>query len=305
MTLRIPYFWQKFPIYQYKVQEKKVHCFDEILNAILLCPYVNTVIRHPQGFHFKLSTNSYGERITADKSKEDMLKQKSIWAIGDSLTMGWGISDKESFPYLLSKDDWIVRNLASDSLGSRDIKNILQYKIKLSKSYDLNLPSKIVWMFSRSDFVDDASQKSNKFKFWLGKNIYSLIALRSILEANKYTKDRNDYKDALLENFQEPDSRHPTLIALQEISLLSKKYKIPILIVLTPDWKYPNGPPNYSSVYLNYMDQYFRSLDFQVLNLTAKYKEDSTQDFYLLDDGHPNARAHSLIADQIIITLRK
>jgi lysophospholipase L1-like esterase len=305
VTLRIPFFWQKYPIYQYKVQEKKVHCFDEILNAILLCPNVDEMIRHPHGFHFELSTNSNGERITADESKEDRLKQKSIWAIGDSLTMGWGISDKESFPYLLSKDDWIVRNLASDSLGSIDIKNILQYKIKFTTSYDLNLPLKIVWMFSRSDFVDDTSQKSNRFKFWLGKNIYSLVAIRSLLEANKYAKDRNDYKDDLLEKFEEPDNNHPTLLALQEISALSKKYKIPILIILTPDWKYTNGPPNYNSAYLHYMDQFFRSHGFQVLNLTEKYKEALNQDFYLLDDGHPNAKAHRLIAKELNATLIK
>lgn len=305
VILRVDFFWKDFPIYNYKVQEKNVHCYDDQIEAIRLCPNVNASIIHPLGFKFRLSTNQYSERISAFNSKLELYRDESIWAIGDSLTMGWGIDDESTFSYILSKNDSFIKNLASDSLGSIDIKNILQQKLKFNTNYSIKLPTKIIWMFSRSDFVDDMSRKPNSHIFFVGKYFRSLIALRSIFEAKKFVKDRNDYRGSNLEDFKEPSQTHPTLLALREISSLSKEYQIPIIIVLAPDWKYPNGPPNYDSIYLEYMDNLFRSMDFKVLNLREQYGKESNQDFYIKNDGHPSAFAHQIIARELHSYLRR
>jgi hypothetical protein len=124
-TLRIEILWDWFALYNYKVADKSIHCYDDKVQAIRLCPNLSQRLDHHLGFSFLVTTDEYGNRITDYSLKNDSdNKKKLIWAIGDSLTMGWGVNDKDSFPFLLSNLGWNVVNLASDSIGSKDVLRI-------------------------------------------------------------------------------------------------------------------------------------------------------------------------------------
>lgn len=308
-TLRIEILWDWFALYNYKVADKSIHCYDDKVQAIRLCPNLSQRLDHHLGFSFLVTTDEYGNRITDYSLKNNSdNKKKLIWAIGDSLTMGWGVNDKDSFPFLLSNLGWNVVNLASDSIGSKDVLRILKLILPRSRiHYDDSdtKPKAIVWMFSRSDFQDDSTNKPYRFVFELGKHSKILIMVRSILEKIRLMRDSNDYSyNARGEDFNPPSDNHPTWQALEQIKELAEKEKIEIIIVLAPDWKYRNSPPDYNSEYFKYVKSRFIKLGYQILDMTEDYQKDTRQDFYLLNDGHPSQYAYQKIANLLNLKLK-
>ncbi len=301
ISFRIDTLWNWFSLYKFRVQDKISHCYDDQLQTIRLCPNTHQRINHPLGFSFLLTTDQFGNRITKSSSKENFsFNNNLIWAVGDSLTMGWGVDNTDSFPFLLSNHGWDVVNLASDSIGSKDVLKILNWRLTspINSSLDpLQKPKAIVWMFSRSDFQDDSSYKQPKLVFQMGKHSRILIMFRAILEKIRLMRGSNDYNYiAKGEDFIPPKDNHPTWLAINDIKKLIEKEKMEFIIVLAPDWKFKDSPPNYDSEYFKYIKSKFNDLGFRIIDMTAEYKKDSNQNFYITHDGHPSSYAYQKIA---------
>lgn len=273
----------------YKIKEKQVHCYDLHTRAIRLCSNVETNLCHPLGYCFTLTTNQNSERITPEAIGE------KIWILGDSLSMGFGNDDQDSFPFLLGAMDYQIRNLASDSLGATHSFRILEYELKnITKD---KKPIAIVWIFSRSDFQDDLQNEYISYKFYLGKIFQFLNVLRAELEEHKLERDRNDYKEYLAEDYIAPENSHPTLGAILSIADLSISKGIVPIAIMAPDWNYSTRKPDLNTEYFKFMEEFFIKANYTVINLTDIYKN-STEDLYIPRDGHPNANAQKIFASE-------
>ncbi|WCL48895.1 hypothetical protein [Leptospira sp. GIMC2001] len=338
---------------KYKIDEKEIHCYNDDLDLIQLCPNIQMRLISPLGFSYNLTTNAMGERITSNmyvaKNNQEKIDEGSgintgvsdavldqsqkidkfshvesipklgIWAIGDSLTMGYGINDDESLPFLLATKGFQVRNLASDSLGSNDIYKILKSNLgkRITDPSESNQAKNqkngadfIVWVFSRSDFYDDLKSNSKfqnflrKQSFKLSKKIRSLIVARAILENWRIQRSSNDYNFIQKEQFVPPADNHPTLVAIKNIRKLSFDANIDPIVVLAPDWDHLNGDPELNTECFKFMKTYFTKLEFNVVDMSEFFDNRKGSELYIPNDGHPSANANKLIGIEVSRILR-
>ena len=275
----------------YKYIDKQVHCLDKKGIKILFCPNVNKRIVHYRDFSYQLTTDSLGKRITP---KID--SQNSYWVIGDSLSMGYGVDDNESFPYLLGKKlNARVENFAVDSMGSLAIKEYFEESLSLYKK-----PKAVFWIFSVSDFIDDLKfirLKRNfsyrilfKLQFYLRKNFYSFNYLKLILEDLNFSKERNSY----LKSKINISSFNLTYKAILDIQKISKNSKIPLYIMMAPDMNI-NGKPDFNSEIQQNVKQFFFKNSITFIDLSKEFREPNH--YYIKNDGHYSSYTNHLFTD--------
>ena len=206
--------------------------------------------------------------------------------LGDSIAMGWGVNDDETFSYLLEKKlKKRVYNMAVSSYGSvREIK-----KLKLSPYYknsktiiiqyhpnDLgeNKELDINKIYSKKEFQNNFSDKSSNLKR------YELILGTFKSSIRLFFSDINDFifKDNNLELIDFSIHKKYLENVLKENVELNKK-RVIIFLPLNPWQKVINFPNN--SDQLEYI----------------QIKMDKS-DFFIIDD-HPNKFGHLKIASRL------
>lgn len=181
--------------------QKTYHKFDPEY-FVDLEPNINVQLNHFQKFFsMKFTTNEYGFRAT--NKVDNSLPQ--IGCIGDSITMGYGVNDEDTFCKQLDgyKDDhgqqYQSINLGVDAYGPSAI--ALKMKKYLPK---LNL--KLLYYFpSSGDNVDEEvffERKENskarllfETQFWLTKNSYLFLGFKVFQEQLFYR-----YRETFVEN---------------------------------------------------------------------------------------------------------
>lgn len=272
----------------YRYIEKQNHCLHTDWILVVLCKNTKERFEHPEGFSFWITTNQEGERLTPD-----IVSPKEAWVIGDSISMGYGMDDQRSFPYLLSSGlNWKVRNLAIDSLGSAGIQQILSEKLNVSKKK----PDIIFWIFSPSDFVDDPiwfKLKTNLFyrtvyitQFIAGKYFYTVNLAKYILEKLKFSYKVNDYKNSA---FILPETNHITFFYISKTIQLAKQNKIPIYIFLYPDRNLSLADSQTNKILNNKIANWIQENGGNCVNMESFFENSSTN--YYLPEGHPNENA--------------
>ncbi|MCB1192694.1 MAG: SGNH/GDSL hydrolase family protein [Leptospiraceae bacterium] len=284
----------------YRHVEKQNHCLHSDKILVVLCENTKERLDHPEGFSFWVTTNSLGERITPNIKSE-----QEIWVIGDSISMGYGIDDQKSFPYLLSLESgWKVRNLAVDSLGSAGIYQILSEKLKSSKK-----PNIIFWIFSPSDFVDDPrwlKLKTNLVyraifvtQFIAGKYLYSVNFGKYILEKLKFSYKVNDYKNS---SHNLPETNHITFEYINKTIWLAKQNQIPIYILLYPDRNLTLANAKTNKTLTDRVADWIQTNGGNSIDLEKAFQDSNTN--YYLPEGHPNEKA-ALLFTQFALEIIK
>lgn len=278
---------------KYRYIEKQNHCLHTDWILIVLCKNTRNKMQHPYGFSFWLTTNELGERLTP---KIDLPKGEA-WIIGDSISMGYGIDDQKSFPYLLSlKSNWKVRNLAVDSLGSAGIYKLLSEKLTSS----LNEPDVIFWIFSHSDFLDDSrwfKLKNNMVyrfiyiaQFIAGKYFYTINFLKLALEKSNLSHKTNEYKNSTPKF---PSFKHITFLYMQEVIKSTKRRKIPLYIILYPDKNLSLANNNAQNRFNRKIAHWIERNNASYINMESFFTKKNTINYYL-PDGHPNEKSAKL-----------
>ena len=171
-------------------KQKQIHRFDETY-FIDLEENAKEHIRHFLGhYEMNFSTNERGFRATAtiDRNK------KQIGCIGDSVVMGFGVNDEETFCYMLNGDynssSFQAVNMGVDAYGPAAIAEKLKRHIP-----GLNL--KLLYYFpTAGDDIDNEmyyKRKHNaldyylfKIQFLLTKYSYAMLGLKITQEQIKY-----------------------------------------------------------------------------------------------------------------------
>ena len=160
----------------------------------LYAPVVGECIFSNPEFKTKLNFDENRRlNMVDDNIQED---EKIIAVLGDSVAMGWGVNDNETFSYNLQKlTNKKVINLAVSSYGTvREIK-----RLKLNKFYDQ--VDTVIIQYHLNDIAENKNLNINKTytqkeydKFFISKenNINIIIFFYINISINKISRYNND-----------------------------------------------------------------------------------------------------------------
>jgi lysophospholipase L1-like esterase len=217
-----------------------------------------------------------------------------IIALGDSLTFGWGVEEKDGFVTLLEQQLSQSRPVEVINFGTGNYNTEQQVNLFLEKGIKY-APDAVVVFF----FINDAETTPARSS-WLGlTHLRSLTFIWSrlrLLQARWGSSETHeDYYRALYEPDQ-PGWQAMTR-AFRELRDVCEKSGIALRVVLLPEL--------HDLVDYPFAEEYARVGEF-LDGEGIKYR-DLVQDFQGIpnsrdlwvapDDAHPNAAAHKLIAD--------
>jgi len=261
--------------------------------------YDENLLYKPKTGKCKFNNPEFSTHLTFDKmSRTHNLKNNYnpdddyILVLGDSIAMGWGVNDNETFSFLMEKNlKQKVYNLGVSSYGTvREIK-----KMKLSPLY--NDSKKIIIQYHPNDLYENRELDYNKvyskeeYDDIYEAKYHELDLIKFILKNFKtslrlFFSDINDiiFKEENIEkiNFDE-DKKYLEKIIKENIDV---KYKeIIVVLVIAPYQKVINFPNSDSEI------------KYLLIEL-----EDS--DFFNIDE-HPNTKGHLNIAKKLLNLLDK
>lgn len=289
-----------------KVQQKKIHCLSKERYYLFLCANQKRILPGIRNSTWEMTTNRYGERITASYSDEFTATESTpnlaeIWIIGDSITMGYLLDDQNTPPYLLARNTGLtVRNLGVDSLGTTGIQARLE---KAFRDRPVR-PYRIYWIYNISDFIDDVREKRMKEDslYRTAYTVHHLLASYSHIYTWLYSIVRSGPSGVHAPS--NPDGQTVKIpddhLTLQNIDNFIKKIEsldMKLTVVFYPGML-PDGSADLNDPYKDAAKERFRSHGTGTIDLTAEFTE-SSKDLYTRGDGHPTEKAAMLFAASI------
>lgn len=292
------------------VQERRIHCMDSS-GLIFLCEGQTEKLNSPGSGHWIITTNRYGERITHPLEilpdsplSESNPTVKEVWVIGDSIAMGYLLSDPYSPPYQLSRLTGIrTRNLGVDSLGTRGIRIRLEHALE----YRAIRPEHVFWIYNVSDYQDDFREEKLLNKEWyrLAYRIHFNLAKASFLYAltrmepqvtiSGTDRIEDSAQPAELsdpENIEIPGD-HPTIEHLRNFAAYVKERNIPLTVIFYPGML-PSGKPDLIDPYRKKSMSVMKEEGIEIIDLSEEFA--SGENMYIRGNGHPTERAAALFA---------
>ncbi|AOP34303.1 GDSL family lipase [Leptospira tipperaryensis] len=303
----------------YRLRDKQVHCIEEReIPEILLCRNSDTILPHPAGFTFRVRVNSDAERIVSEEKIIPGSKPE-VWLMGDSIAYGFGQNDEDTIAWKLQgalKEKGIqVRNLGVDSLGTGGIQRRMERTLGCEDSSlekGCHPPKAAFWIYHPSDLQDVHRE------FYLRNSFSGRMLFRGSVFLSRYSALYNYSKiqsenrrleklralgpEVIPETLSDYSDDHPSFKEMRKFFEACKKEKILLTVLL-----YPNGThsltPLPSTPLLDQIGRIAKEEGIPVLDtrpdFLRSYNEKKT-DFYLKNDGHPNAVAAELIAKRIL-----
>lgn len=285
---------------------KKLHCLEE--SYLFLCPNKNFSFKRKDNQFWKVTTNTFGERITL-RTKDANKYEKENWFIGDSISFGYLVSDENTAPYLLDLMQEIpVRNLGVDSLGSLGIEKRLKESLKKHKNTKIE---NLFWIYNTSDFLDDQKEMRNfnssfykifyRTHYFFGRysNIYNaLIFLK---------KDIFNPKVNIPEiNVQDVEDDHITFKNIRNLIefILSNNQIKNFIVIIYPGMNINTKKADIHSKVTEKVYKFFKENYINILDLREEF-HNSKKNPYFEFDGHPNEYGYQIIANSLISFLKQ
>lgn len=286
---------------QNEKQYRNIHCFYK--DFLFLCSDIEKEILRKDNQKWKISTNTFGERITKNtlKTKEH---HQEIWFIGDSISLGYLVNDEQSAPYLLDLKQKIpVRNLGVDSIGTIGI--LERLKKGLKDHPDITIEH-LVWIYNTSDFTDDIIYNKKKWYHKLSfkihytiskySNIYNLFLLLKKQQQNELPETQ-EISDEIL---------NQTHITYQNIKLLKEYIQNEsriknFIIILYPGMRH-NKLPDIDSPIINSLEKFLKENNINYYKIFKEF-EIANQP-YLIFDGHPSEEGYEIFTKILIDHLK-
>lgn len=320
VLLRLPY----FPSVQFRLDDKKLHCLQTSgslfsIPWMRLCPNRSLELYHPEkNIRYHVSTDSKGERFTYEGKIDGRSSYKAnspeVWVLGDSVALGYLVSDQESFPWALDsileqRNTQIrVRNLGVDALGSFGIQERLTEVLK-----DSSPPIAAYWIYHISDFTDSYRElelQNSGTKRIFVRISYILSKYSAVFNAFKIVYEK--YKPESADNLVIPSSGsvlgpdHPHRKAAITLFEFVKENKIPLVLVFLPEPN-ENYEPVLDSALVKEVRQIAIDSQIPVLDLQQPiydFWKKGSQEIFLPKDGHPNPALYRFIAEELAKDIR-
>jgi len=220
----------------------------------------------------------------------------NILVLGDSVAMGWGVNDNETFSYIL--EDQISINVDNYAVSSYGTVRELQLLKRISKKYDL-----IILQYNINDYHENVSFYYNEIEYPRPKEIFNSLYAepKSVLslKVNYLLKLYNYFYIQPIKRriFKKKNNDKSKKINYEDV--MDNLFKSFILntdiksnIIIMPMSAHGKGISNSLDVYFKNMKKhknfYYLDIDF-----------DKNKHFFKLDD-HPNDKGHKITAEKLI-----
>ena len=285
-----------------------------------LRPSINTERQSPE-FVMRFSTNADGFR-----GPERRGFSKPILFLGDSFTMGYGVSDGYEFPAVVEarlREIFPDKDIETINAGIGNNGNGQWVKF-LSQMLDELSPSVIVLQFSQNDFDDNVRERyfslaspnghliENQIQISWPRRIESFLSgLPGVSQSHLYAAMRQVFvwRSAMADS----RSRQPGAVGLQleqqsEVLALPYRYKLAealiaetVKIVRAADHPVIGILVGLQDFELELIRGVFGQLDVPVLIVPDKSER---PDIYFAIDGHWNDSGHTYVAGEVVELLK-
>jgi len=246
----------------------------------------------------EIKTNSMGLRNSEEDLSEWKTSQKKILLIGSSVTLGWGVENKNTISERLnffSKKDNLSWKFMNGGVGNYNAERTVN---NFFENLSILGPDIIIYQY----FLNDSENLDNYSGNFLTKNFHLGIILWKFYKLtfdkisfeNIYDYYENTYKN---ENFKKTKKN------LENLKNYCEKNKKTCYIVYTPDIQFIDEKKfdKFSNIIENTSKLYsFKFLDLSPF-LRKKNKKDLINKYH---DNHPNSMAHEIMAREIYNLIR-
>jgi lysophospholipase L1-like esterase len=225
-----------------------------------------------------------------------------IVVLGDSLTFGWGVEQDESYEYLLEGMLSETRPTEMINTGHGNYNTSQQVALFKEKGLKYN-PDKVVVFY----FINDAEVTPVRSKWtWVSRSravTFLWSRMRGLLSRGSSGQTFESFYTDLYEDDQ------PGFITMKdafiELRGITEQRGIELQVIMIPELhnlvEYPFAA-EYGKV-----SGFLENNDIAVIDLTESFAgyEDAVGLWVALDDAHPNALAHRMIAEYSLEFIRQ
>ncbi len=246
-------------------------------------------------------------RINADGFRDDEYsvarsEKRRIMFLGDSLTFGWGVEKEKTFEHLLEHDlDQIVPTEVIN-LGIGNYNTTQEVNLFIDKGLKYR-PDQVVLFY----FINDAEPMPRKARF-PGLGNYRIITfywsrIKAIRSRFAETPSFKEFYSALYSDQATGWKKSKT--AFLELRDLAAKHGFDLKVVLLPEL-HQLEPYTFIGEHALILG-FLQKEGIATLDLAASFGsvKDPQSLWVAMDDAHPNARAHRLIAKYTLDFLRE
>lgn len=248
-----------------------------------------------EAFLMGVDVNINSDGFRDDEYTVERNRSYRIVVLGDSLTFGWGVEKADTYEAILERELSEIRPTEMINTGHGNYNTEQQVNLFREKGLKYN-PDKVVVFF----FINDAEVTPARSKWTPVARLRSVTFLwsrvRGLLTRAAPGQTFEGFYSALYEDDQ------PGFIAMKEAFLelqgMCEQRGIELQVIMIPELHnlvdYPFSR-EYGKVY-----DFLTANSIPVLDLTADFSTytDAPETLWVaLDDAHPNAPAHRMIAD--------
>lgn len=255
------------------------------------------------GHHHKPSSEAFLMGVTvrtnADGFRDDEYPvekgpRRRIMFLGDSLTLGWGVEKEQTFEHHLERKLDAIEPTEVINLGIGNYNTTQEVNLFLEKGLKYR-PDQIVLFY----FINDAEPMPQKSRFpGLGHSRLVTFYWSRIKAAKARISpdvaDFQEYYSALYRDHAEGWERSQR--AFLQLRDACESEGIDLKVVLLPEL-HQLDPYAFEREYEQVLD-FLQKNGIAALDLAPAFKDEpNPQELWVsMDDAHPNARAHALIA---------
>ncbi len=217
-----------------------------------------------------------------------------IVVLGDSLTLAWGVEKEDSFEQHLEDRLSEVRPTEIINLGVGNYNTTQEVNLLIDKGLKYQ-PDQVVLFY----FINDAEPVPRKARFpGLGySRTITFFWSRLKAASARFTESTGYYEFYSALYRDDSPGWQDTMDAFATLRDLSTEHGFSLSVVLLPEL-HELTEYTFTKEHAQVM-KLLESLDIPALDLAERFEGESNPHslWVSLDDAHPNARAHALIAD--------
>lgn len=250
----------------------------------------------------EIRTNSRGLRSDREYISPKPGNTKRVLALGDSITMGWGVRLEDTYACvlesLLNQNSQLDFEVINTGVGNYNSTSKLA---ALKKFIDLE-PDAIILCFYINDLED--IQAYSGISYFMSSYSYLYAFIWSKLINIKYNLPGNDYQAYYSRLYRDKKLKLRAKDAVEEMIEIAAERSVPFMLINVPEMH-------------NFKDYSFEGTQRFIKNIAQEhpgiifidlievlYDKDAEGFWVSPEDQHPNARMHKIIAETAYDKLR-
>lgn len=269
---------------------------------------------HRPDFHWRFRTNAHGLRGGPVVVKREDESQRRLLVIGDSYVFGFAVESEEDIltghlRRLLNRDRQGLTRVQVINAGVPGYSSV-QEQVQLERLIDVFYPHVVLLGYVMNDAEPLAHvpyppecyyHSANSWILQQGKVLVNDL-LGSEVFAPTWPVNDNDYLDSFAPaNPAWKESRS----ALERMAALCRNRGIPLVVAIMPDFEQPfDQSYAYQSIH-DKVASWGEEDGYPVFDLMPAFRNRDNREFIVIGEGHPNGRAHEVMAEYLRSGLEK